>query len=62
MALNSCKAAAILGAIDYKWTFAKSYKSPEESEQATSECHKRSAERVLRALLANGGALCVPAP
>ncbi|KAI0768419.1 hypothetical protein BC629DRAFT_1536354 [Irpex lacteus] len=40
-------AAAILGAIDYKWTFAQSYKSPEESERATSE--------LLKALLANGG-------
>ncbi|KAI0092979.1 ABC1-domain-containing protein [Irpex rosettiformis] len=48
-------AAAILGAIDYKWTFAKSYETHEASERATSECHKRSAERVLRALLANGG-------
>ncbi len=51
-------AAAILGAIDYKWTFAQSYKSPEESELATSECHKRSAKRVLKALLANGGTSC----
>jgi aarF domain-containing kinase len=47
--------AAIGSVIDYKWTFAKSYKSSEESDQATSECHKRSAQRVLKALLANGG-------
>ncbi|KAI0699217.1 ABC1-domain-containing protein [Cytidiella melzeri] len=48
-------AAAVLSAIDYKWTFAKSYESPKESGDATKECHKRSADRVLRALLANGG-------
>ncbi|KAI0644509.1 ABC1-domain-containing protein [Trametes meyenii] len=47
--------AAILGAIDYKLTFAKSYNSEEEKTTAYSECHTRSAQRVLKALLANGG-------
>ncbi|KAF8345846.1 ABC1 family-domain-containing protein [Amanita rubescens] len=47
--------AAILGAIDYKWTFAQKYASEEEREQAYSMCHKRSALRVRHALLANGG-------
>ncbi|KAI0666582.1 ABC1-domain-containing protein [Trametes maxima] len=47
--------AAILGAIDYKLTFAKSYNSEEEKAVAYSECHTRSAQRVLKALLANGG-------
>lgn len=48
--------AAILGAIDYKRTFAKTYASDEERLEAYSQCHLRSANRVLRALLANGGA------
>ncbi|KAK0226103.1 ABC1 family-domain-containing protein [Armillaria fumosa] len=47
--------AAVLGAIDYKWTFAGSYETEEERMQAYSECHTRSAKRVLKALLANGG-------
>ncbi|KAI0344865.1 ABC1-domain-containing protein [Trametopsis cervina] len=47
--------AAITSAADYKWTFARTYQRAEESDLATSECHKRSARRVLRALLANGG-------
>ncbi|KAF9460710.1 ABC1 family-domain-containing protein [Collybia nuda] len=47
--------AAILGAIDYKKTFAQSYSSEEERLEAYSECHTRSAKRVLKALLANGG-------
>ncbi|KAH8993315.1 ABC1-domain-containing protein, partial [Lactarius hatsudake] len=47
--------AAILGAIDYKRTFARTYASDEERLEAYSECHLRSANRVLRALLANGG-------
>ncbi|OSD01357.1 ABC1-domain-containing protein [Trametes coccinea BRFM310] len=47
--------AAVLGAIDYKLTFAKSYNSEEEKAAAYSECHTRSARRVLKALLANGG-------
>lgn len=44
-----------MGAIDYKVTFAKTYPSPDATDEATSECHKRSAQRVLKALLANGG-------
>lgn len=44
-----------MGAIDYKLTFAKSYSSAEASQEATSKCHIRSAHRVLKALLANGG-------
>ncbi|KAL5528446.1 hypothetical protein ACEPAF_7582 [Sanghuangporus sanghuang] len=47
--------AVVLGAIDYKWTFAKSYDSREKQAQAYSDCHTRSATRVLSALLANGG-------
>ncbi|OCH84899.1 ABC1-domain-containing protein [Obba rivulosa] len=47
--------AAILGAIDYKLTFAKQYDSDEALQNAYSACHKRSAERVLKELLANGG-------
>ncbi|KAA1474282.1 ABC1-domain-containing protein [Dentipellis sp. KUC8613] len=47
--------AAVLGAIDYKMTFAKEYANEEEQLLAYSQCHKRSAERVLKALLANGG-------
>jgi hypothetical protein len=42
--------------IDYKFTFAKTYASDEEQQEAYSGCHLRSANRVLRALLANGGA------
>ena len=48
--------AAILGVIDYKYTFASTYGSDEEQLEASSRCHLRSANRVLRALLANGGA------
>ncbi|KAF9501491.1 ABC1-domain-containing protein [Pleurotus eryngii] len=47
--------AAVLGAIDYKATFAKAYESEDVCLQAYSECHTRSARRVLKALLANGG-------
>ncbi|KAH7909330.1 ABC1-domain-containing protein [Hygrophoropsis aurantiaca] len=47
--------AAIAGAIDYKRTFAHSYPSEDECMEAYSQCHTRSAKRVLRALLANGG-------
>ncbi|KAG6866354.1 hypothetical protein C0991_005275 [Blastosporella zonata] len=47
--------AAALGAVDYKATFARSYPTDAEYTQAVSECHTRSAQRVLRALLANGG-------
>ncbi|KAL4073963.1 ABC1 family-domain-containing protein [Scleroderma citrinum] len=47
--------AAIMGAIDYKQTFAVKYTSEEEKSLAYSQCHTRSAQRVLKALLANGG-------
>lgn len=47
--------AAILSAVDYKLTMAKSYKSVDEEGEAYSGCHTRSAQRVLQALLANGG-------
>ncbi|KAH7927157.1 ABC1-domain-containing protein [Leucogyrophana mollusca] len=47
--------AAIAGAIDYKRTFAREYPSEDERLEAYSKCHTRSAKRVLRALLANGG-------
>lgn len=47
--------AAVLSAIDYKITFAKRYNSEDEGSEATSQCHSRSAKRVLKALLANGG-------
>ncbi|EIN11810.1 ABC1-domain-containing protein [Punctularia strigosozonata HHB-11173 SS5] len=48
-------AAAIAGVVDYKVTFAKTYASEDQKQDAYSACHKRSAQRVLRALLANGG-------
>ncbi|KIM91824.1 hypothetical protein PILCRDRAFT_809790 [Piloderma croceum F 1598] len=47
--------AAVLGAVDYKTTFAKSYESDDMRLEAYSKCHERSAERLLKALLANGG-------
>ncbi|KAF8893307.1 ABC1 family-domain-containing protein [Infundibulicybe gibba] len=43
--------AAILGVIDYKRT--------EDRVQATAQCHSRSANRVLKALLANGGTVFI---
>ncbi|KAG1775442.1 ABC1 family-domain-containing protein [Suillus placidus] len=47
--------AAISGAIDYKRTFAHTYASEEDRLEAVSQCHVRSATKVLNALLANGG-------
>jgi aarF domain-containing kinase len=47
--------AAILGGIDYKRTFARHYESEDARLDAYSQCHTRSAQRVLKALLANGG-------
>ncbi|KAF7782568.1 hypothetical protein Agabi119p4_1944 [Agaricus bisporus var. burnettii] len=47
--------AAVLGAIDYKLTFARHYSTGSQQAEAVSKCHTRSAERVLKALLANGG-------
>lgn len=43
------------GVADYKLTFAQDYKSEEDRLKAYSECHTRSATRVLKSLLANGG-------
>lgn len=53
--------AVILGAVDYKRTFAVTYDSEQEKEDAYSQCHSRSAHRVLKSLLANGGMPCYPA-
>jgi aarF domain-containing kinase len=50
--------AAILGVIDYKRTFARHHDSDESRLDAYSQCHTRSARRVLKALLANGGEYC----
>lgn len=47
--------AAIAGAIDYKIMMSKNYEDEQAEDQAWSECHTRSAKRVLKALLANGG-------
>ncbi|KAG2145993.1 ABC1 family-domain-containing protein [Suillus bovinus] len=47
--------AAISGAIDYKRTLADTYTSEEDRLEAVSQCHVRSATKVLNALLANGG-------
>ncbi|KAJ7346651.1 ABC1 family-domain-containing protein [Mycena albidolilacea] len=50
--------SACLSVIDYKITFAqldKKSASEEDRLLAVSECHKRSAHRTLKALLANGG-------
>ena len=47
--------AAILSAIDYKITMLKSYGTENREHDVYSECHARSAKRVLKALLANGG-------
>lgn len=47
--------AAVLSAADYKITLGKAYASEEAGQEATSACHTRSARRVLKALLANGG-------
>lgn len=47
--------AVVYDAILYKRTFNNAYTSDEEREAAYSRCHKKSAERVLEALKANGG-------
>ena len=47
--------AAVLSAIDYKMTMLKSYGTENTEHDVYSECHTRSAKRVLKALLANGG-------
>jgi len=48
-------AATFHGAWDYHNTFKKTYSTKEEQLEAYSQCHTRSAQRVLKALLANGG-------
>lgn len=48
-------AATFQGAWDYHNTFKKTYNTKEEQLEAYSQCHTRSAQRVLKALLANGG-------
>lgn len=40
-------------------TFAQDYKSDEVRNQAYSDCHTRSATRVLKSLLSNGGDDCL---
>ncbi|KAF8525042.1 ABC1 family-domain-containing protein [Hysterangium stoloniferum] len=47
--------AVVLDAIDYKRTLGRTYTTPEEEQKSLSECHLRSARRILLALLANGG-------
>lgn len=47
--------AVVPSAIDYKQTLGKDYDSEVSRQAALSECHTRSARRVLRAMLANGG-------
>ena len=53
--LPFCADSAILSVVDYKLTFRKEYPNEKEKLLAYSECHTRSARRVLSALLANGG-------
>lgn len=47
--------AVVPSAIDYKRTLSRDYSSEVLRQAAMSECHTRSAKRVLRAMLANGG-------
>jgi len=47
--------AVVPSAIDYKRTLWKDYDSETSRQVGLSECHTRSAKRVLRAMLANGG-------
>ncbi|KAF9650900.1 ABC1-domain-containing protein [Thelephora ganbajun] len=47
--------AVVPSAIDYKRTLSKDYDSETSRQAALSECHTRSAKRVLRAMLTNGG-------
>ena len=47
--------AVVPSAIDYKRTLSKDYDSETSRQTAMSECHTRSAKRVLKAMLANGG-------
>jgi hypothetical protein len=47
--------ATFQGAWDYHNTFKRMYSTKEQQLEAYSQCHTRSAQRVLKALLANGG-------
>jgi len=47
--------ATMLGVIDYKLTFAWNYGNENQRSEAVSLCQTRSAKRVLKALLTNGG-------
>jgi len=47
--------AVALGAYDYKRTLGSTYDSKDEEYEALGRCHKRTAERVLKVLQANGG-------
>lgn len=47
--------AVVPSAVDYKRTLWKDYDSETSRQAALSECHTRSAKRVLRVMLANGG-------
>ncbi|KAG8934159.1 hypothetical protein FRC01_004799 [Tulasnella sp. 417] len=53
--ISRCVWAVGLSAWDYKRTLAKAYENEEEGIQAYSDCHYRSAKRLLRALQHNGG-------
>ena len=55
--------AVVPSAIDYKRTLSKDYDSEPARQAAMSECHTRSAKRVLQAMLANGGeSYTLPSP
>ncbi|EJD52676.1 ABC1-domain-containing protein [Auricularia subglabra TFB-10046 SS5] len=47
--------AVVACVIDYKLMFSRNYATPLDYDVALSECHSRSANRILRVLLANGG-------
>jgi hypothetical protein len=47
--------AVVPSAVDYKRTLSKDYDSETSRQAAMSECHTRSAKRILRVMLANGG-------
>lgn len=47
--------AVVPSAIDYKRTLSKDHGSETSRQAAMSECHTRSAKRVLGAMLTNGG-------
>lgn len=51
--------AVVYDAILYKRTFSKTYASDEEMQAAYSRCHRRSAERILEVLKANGGVFLI---